>query len=166
MIKDNIQRLRLIVKSVANRKLDALDLLQIDHIKLRTLFLQLRTSKSRSRQLRLWKRIEKDFQAHSLVEETVFYPACLEFERLKTLILESEEEHRLAKSLIRSIDALSSDSERWLPKIYLAMENIEHHVLREENSVFPLVRRFMDYMELQNLGDRILAAKKVEREAA
>ncbi|MBI3556330.1 MAG: hemerythrin domain-containing protein [Deltaproteobacteria bacterium] len=166
MIRDNIQRLRLIVKSVANRKLDALDLLQIDHIKIRTLFLQLRASKNQGRKIQLWRRIEKDFLAHSLAEETVFYPACMEFEKLKTLVIEGEEEHRLTKTLMRSIDSLSVESERWLPKIYLAMENIEHHVEREENVMFPLIRRYMDYLELQNLGDRIQRVKKGERAAA
>ena len=166
MIKDNIQRLRLIVKSVANQKLDALDLLQIDHIKVRTLFLQLRTTKNSKRQQHIWKRIEREYLAHALAEESVFYPACAEFEKLKTIIMEFEEEHRLAKSLMRSIDSLRHDSERWLPKIYLLMENIEHHVEREESIIFPLVRRFLDYKELQDLGDRILTAKKQERTAA
>jgi hemerythrin superfamily protein len=166
MIRDQLGRVGTLVRRFSGRPLDALDFLRLEHMKVQALFLQVRATRDVARQERLWKRIRKALEAHTLIEESVFYPACEAHEKLKPLVLESLEEHRQVTALLKSIEALSKDSEKFQPKLYLLMENVEHHVREEENLLFPKVRRFMDYQELEELGAEMRGARKGRKAAA
>lgn len=156
MITEMIGRATLLARAVSNRKLDAIDLLRMDHMKVELIFLQIRTAKKAQRRQQLFKRLHKELESHTHIEEAVFYPACEKVEGLKDMVLESREEHKQVKTLLREIDKLSTDSEKWDPKLWLLMENVEHHVREEENRFFPKVRRYLDRQELAKLADELM----------
>ena len=48
------------------------------------------------------------------------------------MVLESLEEHKQIKTLLREMENLASDSEKFEPKLKVLMENVEHHAEEEE----------------------------------
>lgn len=166
MITDNFNRLKLVIKTVTRRELNILDLLEMDHLKVRALGFQIKTARDRKRQEHIFSRIAKILEAHTHAEEAVFYPACRKIEKLKEITLEAQEEHKQVKTLLKEIKDLARDSDRWEPKVRLLLDNFEHHVKDEEGRLFPKVRRYLDYKELEELARELTASKKKERSAA
>jgi hemerythrin superfamily protein len=91
-----------------------------------------------------------------------------EHEELKDMVLESIEEHKQIKTLLKEIDNLKSDSEKFDPKLKVLMENVEHHAEEEEEGkMFPKVRQICSSEDLQKLGEELQAAKgKKQRKAS
>jgi hypothetical protein len=78
------------------------------------------------------------------LKEEVFYPAMQKYEELKDMVLESIEEHKQVKTLLREMDNLKSDSEKFEPKHSVLTENVEHHAEEEEEEkMFPKVRELV-----------------------
>ena len=70
------------------------------------------------------------------MEEKVFYPA-LKQKDTEELLLEATEEHLSAKRLLADLMELAPSDERWMAKMKVLREQIEHHVREEERSVLP-----------------------------
>jgi hemerythrin superfamily protein len=89
-------------------------------------------------------------------------------EELKDMVLESIEEHKQVKTLLKEIDNLKADSEKFEPKLAVLMENVEHHAEEEEEGkMFPKVRQIFSKEELEELGQELEAAKnKRQRKAS
>jgi hemerythrin superfamily protein len=101
-----------------------------------------------------------------VTEETVFYPAMQKHDELKDMVLEAIEEHRQVKTLLKEMDNLVSDSEKFEPKLEVLMENVEHHAEEEEEGkMFPKVREILDEGALEKLGEELEGAKS-KRKAA
>jgi hemerythrin superfamily protein len=76
------------------------------------------------------------------------------------MVLEAIEEHKQVKTLLREMDELVSDSEKFEPKLKVLMENVEHHAKEEEEGkMFPKVRELVDQTALDKLGQQLEAAK-------
>ena len=139
--------------------MDALELLKQDHQKVKELFEQAEEAEGKDQQ-KIFKQIKTELETHARIEETVFYPAVQEHEELKDMVLESLEEHKQIKTLLREMDNLASDSEKFTPKLELLMENVEHHAEEEEEGkMFPKLRQIMGKPELEQLGAELEAAK-------
>lgn len=78
-------------------------------------------------------------------------------------MLESLEEHKQVKTLLREMENLTSDSEKFEPKLKVLIENIEHHAVEEEEGkMFPKIRKLMNPAALDQLGQELEAAKNKE----
>ena len=76
------------------------------------------------------------------------------------MVLESLEEHKQVKTLLREMENLAADSEKFDPKLKVLMENIEHHAVEdEEGKMFPKIRKLMNAAALEQLGQDLEAAK-------
>jgi hemerythrin superfamily protein len=83
-----------------------------------------------------------------------------EHEELKETILESIEEHKQVKTLLREMSRLGSTSEKFKAKLKVLADNVEHHAEEEEEQVlFPKVRKLMNSSQLEELGEELEAAK-------
>ena len=88
-------------------------------------------------------------------------------EELKDMVLESYEEHKQVKTLLREMDGLVSDSEKFAPKLKVLQENVEHHAEEEEEGkMFPKVRELFDKATLEQLGQELEEAKGKRSRAA
>jgi hemerythrin superfamily protein len=140
--------------------MDALELLKTDHKNVKELFKKAEGNKNEKQQKQLFEQIKTELETHTLIEETIFYPAVAKNEELKDMVLESLEEHKQVKTLLREIENLTSDSEKFEPKLKVLMENVEHHAVEEEEGkMFPKVRKFMNAAALEQLGKELEAAK-------
>ena len=147
--------------------MDALELLKQDHQKVKELFEQADGTEESKKKKEIFKQIKKELETHARIEEGIFYPAMEKLEELKDMVLESYEEHKQIKTLLREIDDLSADSEKLEPKLKVLKENVEHHAEEEEEGkMFPQVRELMDEEELEELGQELQAAKGKKSKAA
>ena len=141
----------------------ALELLKTDHKKVKELFKKAEGSENAKQQKQLFEQIKTELETHTHIEETVFYPAIAKNPELKDMVLESLEEHKQVKTLLREMENLASDSEKFEPKLKVLMENIEHHAVEEEEEkMFPKIRKIMNIESLEQLGQELEAAKNKE----
>jgi hemerythrin superfamily protein len=125
--------------------MDALELLKQDHQKVKQLFEQCQTAKDKKQQKQIFKEIKTELETHTRLEETIFYPAMEEYEELKDMVLESLEEHKQVKTVLREMSRLSPSSERFKPKFKVRKDDIEHHAEEEEEGkMFPKIRKLID----------------------
>jgi len=143
--------------------MNALELLKKDHNTVIELFKKAEGNNNEKQQKQLFEQIKAELETHTHIEETVFYPAVEKIDELKDMVLESLEEHKQVKTLLREMENLSNDSEKFEPKLKVLMENVEHHAVEEEEGkMFPKLRRSMANEELEQLGQQLEAAKKKE----
>lgn len=147
--------------------MDALELLKEDHQKVKELFEEAEGTEDQKEKNRIFSEIQTELETHARIEETVFYPAMQQHEELKDMVLESIEEHRQIKTLLKEIDNLKSDSEKFEPKLKVLMENVEHHAEEEEEGkMFPKVQEICSAEDLEQLGQELEAAKQGRRRKA
>ena len=147
--------------------MDALELLQTDHKTVKNLFKKAEGSKNNKQQKQLFEEIKAELETHTFIEETIFYPAVAKNDELKDMVLESLEEHKQVKTLLREMENLTADSEKFDPKLKVLMENVEHHAEEEEeDKMFPKVRKLMNAETLEQLGQELEAAKDKKNRAA
>jgi hemerythrin superfamily protein len=108
----------------------------------------------------LFKKIKAELDAHTHIEEKIFYPRLREEEELEDITLEGIEEHHQAKMFLRELANLSEDSEKFEPKLKVLMEDITHHVQEEEGDMFLKVQKVISEDELEELGKLMAEEKK------
>jgi hypothetical protein len=140
--------------------MDALELLKQDHQKVKQLFKRGQETEDKKQQRQIFKEIKSELETHARIEETIFYPAMEEHEELKDMVLESLEEHKQMKTVLREMGRLSTSSERFKPKFKVLKDNVEHHAVEEEEGkMFPKIRKLINRNELEELGQELEAAK-------
>ena len=140
--------------------MNAIELLKADHDRVSTLFEQVKANEDGDNR-DVFEQIREELEVHTHIEETIFYPKLKEEgdDELKDIVLEGVEEHRQAKTLLRELSNLVEDSEVFMPKLKVLMENIEHHVQEEEGEMFHLVEEQFDEETLEELGASMEAEK-------
>src|SRR4030095_5329170 len=148
--------------------MDALELLKEDHQKVKELFEEVEETEDEKEKTKIFSEIQRELETHARIEETVFYPAMEQHEELKDMVLESIEEHKQIKTLLKEIDNLRSDSEKFEPKLSVLMKNVEHHAEEEEEGkMFPKIREICSQEDLEKLGEELEAEKdKRQRKAS
>ncbi len=148
--------------------MNALELLKTDHQKVSNLFKKLEETTERAVKTRqeLFDTLRQELEIHSRIEEQIFYPAIKEAEETHEITLEAIEEHNVVKQLLKELDGLSVDDEKWTAKLTVLKENVEHHVEEEEGEMFKGARKVLSREQLEELGSRLEAAKKEEKSAA
>lgn len=109
------------------------------------------TERAVKTRLESFQKLVKEFTIHGEFEEKYFYPLLKEKSDTHDLVLEAYEEHHEVKLMLQEIEALTPDDERWIAKLTVVKENIEHHVKEEENSLFPKAKNLISEPELDQL---------------
>jgi len=144
--------------------MDAITLLKRDHKTIESLFKQFEKAGPRADKIRrdIADKIVAELTVHAAIEEMVFYPAVREaVPATDDEVLESLEEHHVAKWLASEIDGMAPDHERFRAKMTVLIENVRHHKQEEEEELFPQVREALTRKQLAELGEALEAAKAV-----
>jgi hemerythrin superfamily protein len=145
---------------------DAIALLKADHKTVRGMFKETEelSERAKSQLKRLGDQICRELTIHTEIEEQLFYPAVKERAQRgrkeeRELVLESYEEHALAKHVISELQGIDGNDESYRPKLRVLMELVETHVKEEERELFPSVKQMMDENTLMELGQRMMEMK-------
>ena len=92
---------------------------------------------------------------HELIEEKVLYPALKTHPEAKDIVLEGYQEHHVADLIVKELQALPKDDEKWGAKFKVLKESIEHHIKEEEGEMFRTARGLFSHDELQQMGARM-----------
>jgi hemerythrin superfamily protein len=142
---------------------DAIVLLKEDHKQMRKLFRQFEkvSDDARAAKDRVAGQIIEELTVHTYIENECMYPEVRKLmPEVEDDVLESYEEHHVADLLVFELFTLSADDERFVPKMTVLIENVEHHMGEEEDEWFPKVRAGIGRKVLGELGDRMLEMKK------
>ncbi|HUR09629.1 MAG TPA: hemerythrin domain-containing protein, partial [Nonomuraea sp.] len=137
-------------------------LLKDDHKTVEELFKKFEKAgeKAYADKRRIVDQITKELVTHAYIEEELFYPtARAKVPETSDHVLESVEEHHVVVWLLSELKDLDPKDERFDAKVTVLIENVRHHVEEEEKDWFPQVRAAMGRKELQELGERMEAAK-------
>ncbi len=146
--------------------MDAISLLTEDHRKVRKLLddLSKTTNRAAKKRADLLAKIAAELEAHTAIEEEIFYPAFKEAGQKSEddkMFFEAMEEHRAAGDLVLP-DLLKTDvgSEQFGGRAKVLKELVEHHADEEEKQMFPRARKLLGKPALQDLGAELEARKK------
>lgn len=153
-------RVPTLVKRVSKAQLDAMDLLKLDHMKVELLFMQIRATRDKKVREKLVRSLAKELETHARLEESIFYPECEKHEELRDQILESYEEHDQIKTLLADIQSSPSGSPQFMAKLTVLMEDVNHHVQEEEETLFPKVRETLQSRAIARLTAELQQAKQ------
>ena len=140
--------------------MNAIELLKDDHERVAELFEQFKANEDGDNKA-LFEKINAELEAHTHIEETIFYPRLREEgdEELQKIVLEGIEEHRQVKMFLKELAALTEDSEKFNPKLKVVVEDVEHHVEEEEGEMFSMVEDQFNEEVLEELGAEMEAEK-------
>src|SRR5690606_31780247 len=138
---------------------DAIALLKADHRQVEDWFEQFEKSRSDEKKQDLATKICRALNAHTVIEEEIFYPAFLEATGETDIHHEAEIEHDGAKKLIAEIEASSPDDEYFEPKVSVLSEMIKHHVNEEEKRGGMFAKAKQSEMDLMDLGEQLARRK-------
>jgi hemerythrin superfamily protein len=142
--------------------MDAITLLKQDHKTVKGLFNQFDKAGDSAfqRKREIVDKIIEELSIHAAIEELHFYPMARgAVKDVEDEVLESLEEHHVAKWLLAELEDLDPKAERFDAKVTVLKEAILHHAEEEEAELFPQVRKAVGRKELQELGATMEAAK-------
>src|SRR4051794_6713173 len=145
---------------MADKQQDAIALLKADHRKVEDLFEKFEKASGHGRKQKLAEAICMELTIHTVIEEEIFYPACMGKVDEKDLN-EAYVEHDGAKVLIAEIEAGGPDEDFYDAKVKVLSEMIKHHVGEEERrseGIFAQARKAR--LDMEALGAELAARKK------
>jgi hemerythrin superfamily protein len=143
--------------------MDAIALLKADHKKVEALFRRFEQAGLNARKMkrRLVDQIVRELAIHAAIEEQVFYPTVRSKAReLEEMILLALEEHHVVKWLLKELENLPPETERFEAKVLVLMETLRPHIAEEEQGLFPRVRKAFTPAELQTMAQALMVAKR------
>lgn len=130
--------------------MDALELLKKDHDDIMDLFA---SAKDFVEMNKLLERIKAALEAHTYIEETVFYPEYEKYERLRDLVQDAKTQHGLIKDLLYDLE--SSDGSEFENIFQTLMAQVQLHFVEEQNEIFPQVRSLVGGPDVSELGRQL-----------
>ena len=144
--------------------MEATALLKKDHAAVKALFEKYEAAGDDAEQTKqsLFDQIQAELDVHAAIEEQIFYPAVQEgrSEEARDMVLEALEEHKVVKTLLEEIAALTPLDDEFDAKMKVLQENVEHHADEEETEMFPEARKQLSEEIRNELGARMETRKE------
>ncbi|HEU4686109.1 MAG TPA: hemerythrin domain-containing protein [Nitrospira sp.] len=136
--------------------IDLVEMLKADHRKVQELFTRFEDADKRTRPA-IASEALKDLEIHTALEEELVYPAIREAIEHEDLVDQAEEEHHVAKLLIKELQKMSATDERFATKFKVLGELVGHHIEEEEGEIFPQAQD--SQWETEELGQAVMKRK-------
>jgi hemerythrin superfamily protein len=121
--------------------MNAVEMLKMDHEKVRRLFREYGEAGSENRGSERRDTAAQalmELEIHSKLEEEIFYPALRDRSgELKEEVDEGYDEHRQVDQMIEDLKAMDPDSEQYSERFQALMGAVEYHVAEEEAEMLP-----------------------------
>ena len=144
--------------------MDIIELLKRQHEEVRDVLERIIAEDDAKESRLLLGQLSSALRLHMLIEEKVVYPAAARAfagdEDDEETILESYEEHAVARRCLEVLEGTTPSDRRFVVRAKIAMEILEKHIEEEENEMFPRVKR------LKRLDLDAVGAEMEKRKAA
>lgn len=137
---------------------DPVKLLKDDHKEVKELFSEFEKADGRSK-MRIAKEAMMELEIHTRIEEEIFYPAMQRALKDEELMAEAEEEHHVAKMLIKELQTMDKADVHFDAKFTVLAENVKHHIKEEESEMLPKASK-LDKSTLDQLGEEMKQRKE------
>lgn len=136
--------------------MDIFSVLTREHAEVKGMLTQLEETTTRAVKTRqgLFVRLREALLLHAKAEERSFYECLKQQKDFRELMLEAEEEHKVAERLLEELVATPVEDERWKAKMTVLKESTEHHVEEEEKELFPKAKRLLSREEREKLAEQ------------
>jgi iron-sulfur cluster repair protein YtfE (RIC family) len=150
---------------------DAIGILESDHKSLKTKLEALAETSSRAvkRRKQLYEAIRTELEAHTTIEEQIFYPAFrkhLSTSDAEKMYFEALEEHHAARVVLADLGKADPATPSFGGKAKVLKELVLHHAEEEEDEMFPKARKALGKDLLLELGERMRQRKQALLKAA
>ena len=144
---------------------DIYQVLKQDHQTVQKLFEQIEGTSDRAQKsrLQLFEQLSGELLAHAHAEQEIFYRTLLDLVEDRDMLLEAFEEHGVVETLIKDIEGCDPSEERWLAKVTVLKEMVEHHVEEEEKEMFRAAKKVLSAEEARELARRMQEQKSAQR---
>lgn len=134
----------------------ATDLLKKQHREVEGLFKKLEKAEGAQDRRELLDQLRMNLEAHTTIEEEIFYPAVADLgtKKAEEMVNEAFEEHHVVKLVLRDLPNVDPEDERFEAKVTVLSELIEHHVEEEEKEMFKLAGK-IGKEEMDGLAERM-----------
>ena len=139
--------------------MDAIELLEKDHHRIRNLFSELEVSADSQELQDSFDKLGNILTIHAEAEERVLYPEAGNCEGTGELIDRGHQEHDKGDQMVLAIKSLSPNESEFKEKVRELQEFMLNHLDEEENALFPRVRQCMNDKKLEQLGTEIKETK-------
>lgn len=148
--------------------MNAIELLEQDHKTVKKLLEELSNTTERALKKRteLLARIELELQAHTTIEEEIFYPALTQAGDKDDVKMyhEAKEEHRTVDSLVLpDLKQTEPSTTEFSGRVKVVKELLEHHIEEEETEMFPQAKKLLGKALLEELGAEMEAMKAAHK---
>ena len=103
--------------------------------------------------------LRTELTAHAKAEEQVFYKRLEGEESVRDTVLEGCEEHKVVVRVLSDMAQTSADDEKFMAKLAVLKESVEHHVEEEEGTIFEGARPLLADGEAVELYEEFEAEK-------
>ena len=142
--------------------MNAVELIRADHERFRAWFRDYQQAVAGSdQQQQIAREVLPMLDAHSRMEEEIFYPALRTSgdTQAQARIAESYEEHRLQDALVTELLMMAPGTEQFAAKFKVVMETSELHMQEEERQTLPQAERLLGD-QLDRLGQEMAARRE------
>jgi hypothetical protein len=108
------------------------------------------------------KEIEQQLSIHLTGEEKLFYPQLTKSNESKEEAFEAYEEHHVARLTLDELMKMSHDDERWLAKLKVLKELVDHHVQEEERNLFKVAKKVISSDQAKEIGQKYQQEKEMQ----
>lgn len=142
--------------------MDIFEVLTTDHDKVKKILEQLQHTSNRAagRREKLMQTLIANFLPHAYAEEQYFYQILLDETSEQEDVYSALEEHRVAKTVLSDLTDADLDDPRWMARLKVLKELIEHHVEEEESQIFDIAREVINEDRADEVGKRFKEMKK------
>jgi hemerythrin-like domain-containing protein len=134
----------------------ATDLLKKQHREVEGLFKKVEKAEDGQERRQLMDEIRMSLEAHTTIEEEIFYPAVAETgtKKAEEMVNEAFEEHHVVKLVLKELPTVDPQDERFEAKMTVLSELVEHHVDEEEKEMFKIASK-LGKEESEDLAQRM-----------
>lgn len=141
---------------MANRNINAIELLTEQHEEVADLFEEFEAASNDRKKADLFASIADKLAIHARIEEEYFYPA-VRAKKTEDMVLEAFVEHASIKRLLADLLKGTPGQAQFDAQMKVLKEQVEHHVQEEENELFPTASEVLDDEEILALAQEMAA---------
>lgn len=150
--------------------MNAIDLLEGDHQRVKALLTELSESTERGikKRTELLAKLEREITLHTQLEEEILYPAFKSEggKEQDVMYYEAKEEHRTVDSLVLpDLKQTDPGTLEFSGRVKVVKELLEHHIEEEEKEMFPQARKLLGKAKLEELGAQMEAMQAEYKKA-